>query len=171
MRVLLAITGNYVINCTVASWIIAQTLKTIFTFVSSGKLQWERMVGAGGMPSAHSAGVCALAISVARKVGYASPEFGIALAFAAIVMYDAMGVRRAAGEQAKVLNKMIFEFSNTPFLDRVIKKDHTEPPPEDNDESAPSRDKELKEYLGHTPFEVLCGGLLGILVAIFIPVR
>ncbi|MCL2056861.1 MAG: divergent PAP2 family protein [Oscillospiraceae bacterium] len=170
MGVLRMVTSNYVINCTVSAWILAQVLKTVFTYIGSGKLQWERMVGAGGMPSAHSAGVVALTISVARRVGYTSPEFGIALAFAVIVMYDAMGVRRAAGEQAKVLNKMIFEFSNTPFLDRVIKKNNDAPETQEPEDASQSREKELKEYLGHTPFEVLCGALLGILVAIFIPV-
>jgi len=170
MSVFNMVTGNYVINCTVVSWFLAQLLKTIFTYLGTGRLQLERMVGAGGMPSAHSAGVCALSISVARLVGYNSPEFGIALAFAAIVMYDAMGVRRAAGEQAKVLNKMIFEFSNTPFLDRGSKKIGDIQNEPEQEEQATSREKELKEYLGHTPFEVLCGALLGILVAIFIPV-
>jgi acid phosphatase family membrane protein YuiD len=114
-----------------------------------------------------------IAIAVARKLGYAAPEFGIALAFAAIVMYDAMGVRRAAGEQAKVLNKMIFEFSSFPFFVKQ-EEEKTDNSAEAADttqeeEKQPILDKELKEYLGHTPFEVLGGCLLGILVAVFMP--
>jgi acid phosphatase family membrane protein YuiD len=168
------ITGNYVLNVTVVAWISAQVLKTIFNFFATGKLDLERMVGAGGMPSAHSAGTISLAIAVARKMGFASPEFGIAFALAAIVMYDAMGVRRAAGEQAKVLNKMIFDVPNLWFFEKP--KDKTEETPEAGEnpsEDAPVEhliEKELKEYLGHTPLEVLGGCLLGILVSLFMPV-
>lgn len=165
MEIWKMITGNYVLNVTVVSWILAQLLKTIFTLLSTGKVVLERLVGAGGMPSAHSAGTCALAIAMARKLGFASPEFGLAFAFAAIVMYDAMGVRRAAGEQAKVLNKMIFQIPHF----RIFPKDKTEGGTE-LEEPKPLINKELKEFLGHTPVEVLCGCLLGILVAIFMPV-
>lgn len=163
MEIWNAITSNYVLNVTVVSWILAQLLKTIFTLLSTGKVVLERLVGAGGMPSAHSAGTSALAIAMARKLGFDSPEFGLAFAFAAIVMYDAMGVRRAAGEQAKVLNKMIFQI---PQL-RIFPKEKTG---ETAPEPKPLVNKELKEFLGHTPVEVLCGCLLGILVAIFMPV-
>lgn len=176
MNVLRALTGNYIINVGFVSWMSAQVLKTLFTLIFTQKLDLERMVGAGGMPSSHSALTSSIAIAMARKLGVTSPEFGLALAFAAIVMYDAMGVRRAAGEQAKVINKMIFEFSNFPDFSFLHKP--TQPLPEkldqleENAEAEPSPliDKELKEFLGHTPLEVLGGCLLGILVSVFLPV-
>ena len=93
---------NYVLNVAIVSWVSAQIRK---------KFEPERLVGAGGMPSAHSATVCGLMIAISRQSGFASPEFAIAFVLAAVVMYDAMGVRRAAGEQAKVLNKMIEKHS------------------------------------------------------------
>lgn len=160
------ITSNYVINVGFVSWFSAQILKTILTFIVTKKINWERMVGAGGMPSSHSALTSSIAVAVVRKLGFSSPEFGMALAFAAVVMYDAMGVRRAAGEQAKVLNKIIFEFSLPSFFSKQGKGKETS----DQNTQEPILDKELKEFLGHTPFEVLGGCLLGILVAIFMPV-
>ncbi|MDR2932427.1 MAG: divergent PAP2 family protein [Oscillospiraceae bacterium] len=171
MKLFQALTGNYIINVGFVSWFSAQIIKTVLTFIATKKVDLERLVGAGGMPSSHSALTSSIAIAMAKELGYTSPVFGLSLAFAAIVMYDAMGVRRAAGEQAKVLNKMIFEFSNFPFF---IKREEQDAEPEkasDKGENKPGPivDKELKEYLGHTPFEVLGGCLLGILVAIFMP--
>ena len=81
----------------------------------------ERMIGAGGMPSSHTALVCSLTIAMARKTGVSSAEFALALALACIVMYDAMGVRRAAGEHAKVLNKLVFDFSWS-LKNRIIQR-------------------------------------------------
>ena len=113
------------------------------------------MFGAGGMPRAHSALVCSMTIATARKFGVSSPFFAFAFILAAIVMYDAMGVRRAAGEQAKVLNRIVDDWMN-----------------EEDDEENPLREngKRLKEKVGHTPFEVLSGALLGILMAMIFPV-
>jgi acid phosphatase family membrane protein YuiD len=122
-------------------------IKTILTFFNTKKFSAERMFGAGGMPSAHSASVCSLAISIVIKCGIDSPEFALAIAFAVVVMYDAMGVRRAAGEQARILNKMVDIYSK---------------------QGAELTDKDLKEYLGHTPVEVLAGALLGIIVSLII---
>ena len=107
METIKIIFSNYYINVAFLSWLTAQVLKTLLTFVLTKEVVWERMVGAGGMPSAHSALVCSLTVALERKLGFSSPEFALSLAFAAIVMYDAMGVRRAAGEQAKVLNKIV----------------------------------------------------------------
>ncbi len=156
------LTSNYLINVGALAWVSAQLLKTLFTYISTGKLDAERLFGAGGMPSSHSALVCSITIGMARKMGYASPEFALALMMAAIVMYDAMGVRRAAGEQAKVINRLVFGFR---FLDL------NRPDGEDADEGRildPDQ-KKLKEFLGHTPFEVLGGALLGILIAMAVP--
>ncbi len=97
------------------------------------------------MPSSHSAMVCAMTVAVAQVSGLNSSEFALAVIFSAIVMYDAMGVRRAAGEQAKVINRIVDE----------VEKNGQE-----------FTDKDLKEYLGHTPLEVLCGALLGILITV-----
>ncbi len=168
MESLKLLTSNYLINVCVVAWFLAQALKVILTYITERKIQWERMVGAGGMPSSHSALVCSLAIGMARKVGFASPEFALALAFAAVVMYDAMGVRRAAGEQAKVLNKIVFGFPDIWAEKKTADTEETEHSPEE--ESGTVADKALKEYLGHTPLEVLGGALLGILVSMLLPV-
>ena len=103
---------------------------------------------------------------MAKETSWGSRGFGLALSVAGVVLYDAMGVRRAAGEQAKVLNRLVFDI---PLLHGWPKKesDGMKPPEE---KPAPLLDKELKEYLGHTPLEVSCGVLLGILVAVFMPV-
>lgn len=175
MNVIRTLTSNSILNVAVVAWSAAQILKTLFTLFLTGKLNLERLVGAGGMPSSHSAMTCSLAIAIARKMGFAAPEFALAVCFAAIVMYDAMGVRRAAGEQAKVLNKMIFEF---PFfhLKPQTKEEPAPKEPEkdiallDEESGLPLIAKELKEFLGHTPTEVLGGCLLGILVAMLMPV-
>ena len=94
MNPLKVLVSNYVIDVGFLAWFAAQLLKTILAYIPSRRINWERMVGSGGMPSSHSALVCAIAVGVAKKAGYAAPEFAIAIALAAIVMYDAMGVRR-----------------------------------------------------------------------------
>lgn len=127
------------------SWFIAQGIKTLLTLIQTKKFVSERIFGAGGMPSAHTASVCALAICIAHTCGVTSPIFAIAVCFMAVVIYDAMGVRRAAGEQAKVINRMV----------DIMEKEGSE-----------ITEKDLKEYLGHTPIEVLAGLLLGILVSL-----
>jgi acid phosphatase family membrane protein YuiD len=135
---------NKILMAAGISWMASQIIKTILTFITTKRFDMERIFGAGGMPSAHSAMVCSLAMGVAHICTVGSPEFALAVAFAGIVMYDAMGVRRAAGEQAKVINKMVDAF--------------------EKNEGSDISDKELKEYLGHTPVEVLAGALLGIIV-------
>jgi acid phosphatase family membrane protein YuiD len=137
--------SNYVLTCAVLAWALAQVLKTILYVIVNKKFNAERLVGMGGMPSCHSAMVCALTIATARAEGVNSTIFAIAVMFATVVMYDAMGVRRAAGEQAKVLNRLVRE---------------------DDEENL---EKPLKEFLGHKPIEVLAGALLGILTAIVVP--
>ena len=160
MSLFRTLTSNYIINVGATSWVLAQLLKTFFTLIFTKKFEPERLFGAGGMPSSHSALTSSIAVAMARKLGASSPEFGLALALAAIVMYDAMGVRRAAGEQARVLNRILFS--------------RPEKPPEqieqttENEPNVPN--KQLKEYLGHTPLEVLGGFALGVIVSIFMPV-
>ncbi len=144
--------SNYVLNVALLSWFSAQVIKTLLNLLKTKKLKMERMIGAGGMPSAHSASVCSMTIAIARSVGFQSPLFAMSFLLASIVMYDAMGVRRAAGEHAKVINM-------------IVKKNK-------NDISYIPRNKgELKEFLGHTPLEVLGGALLGILIAMLVPMH
>ncbi|MFR8665225.1 MAG: acid phosphatase [Oscillospiraceae bacterium] len=144
--------GNYILTVSLFAWTVAQLLKTVINTVLCGKFQAERLWGAGGMPSSHSALVCALAVSTAKSEGMASPIFAVALVLAAIVMYDATGVRRETGNQAKVLNLLLDEWVA------------------DEDEPLPGiSGKKLKEKVGHTPVEVLSGALLGIVLALVIP--
>lgn len=151
---------NYVLMSAVIAWLIAQVMKTTVTFIKLKRFEPERLVGAGGMPSAHSATVCALTIAISRAEGVSSPLFAIAFLFSIIVMYDAMGVRRAAGEHAKAINEMR---RMPPFNQEEVENEGDLSEPMDEEE------KELKEYLGHTPLEVLAGALLGILVAMIVP--
>lgn len=172
--------SNYYIDVAFLAWFIAQVLKTLLTFALTKEVVWERMVGAGGMPSSHSALVCSLTVALERKLGFASPEFAMSLVLAAIVMYDAMGVRRAAGEQAKVLNKIVEMTSDniremfTPKKKKDIKnlfirRKNMEVDPEELRKMEEGKAL-LKELLGHTPTEVFAGAVLGITVAILMPI-
>ncbi len=149
MEKIMGLLHNYVLIVALTAWLTAQVMKTILWFIVTKRFNPERLVGAGGMPSAHSATVCSMMIAIAKTSGLSSPEFAIAFVLAFVVMYDAMGVRRAAGEQAKVLNRM---------LEKQVEEDEKMQTPE------------LKEFLGHTPLQVLGGSLLGILIAMIIPV-
>jgi len=111
-------------------------------------LDFSRMVGAGGMPSSHSAFVTALTTAVGQKSGWNSPELAISLVFALIIMYDAAGVRRAAGKQARILNQIMEDLQQG--------------------EKLYSEGEKLKELLGHTPVEVFAGAILGIGVALIL---
>lgn len=142
--------NNYLLMLPFVSWACAQVIKTIISFIIHGSFKAERLVGAGGWPSAHSALVCSLFVGAAKSYGLDSPFFAITCVLAAIVMYDAIGVRRETGEQSKVLNMIMEDFK---------------------EEGQPlDYEKKLKEMIGHTPFQVLSGALLGILIAILIPV-
>ena len=145
MATILAFFKNEVLMVSVAAWVTAQFLKFFFTGLTTRKFKLERLTGAGGMPSGHSATVSSLIISMARVEGLASSGFALSVLLAMIVMYDAMGVRYAAGQQAKVINKLV---------DNVEKETNTEVA------------DDLKEVLGHTPLEVAAGAMLGILVSI-----
>lgn len=132
----------------VLGWAIAQVVKTIIDLALNKKLNFERLVGSGGMPSCHSATVCALSVAAGYEYGLDSPAFAISVILAIIVMYDARGVRRETGNQAEVLNKIMDFF-------RL----------HETGEFKPEFDQEqLKELIGHTPLQVLCGAILGIIV-------
>ena len=170
MGVLNQLFSNYVLNAALLSWLVAQLLKTLFTLINTKELVLERLVGSGGMPSSHSSTVAGLTVAVARAFGFASPLFAVAFILAAIVMYDAMGVRRAAGEHAKVINKIVFDFKK--FVNGDVIKFTKEMADDIDDEELEleDEDKLLKEFIGHTPLEVLAGALLGVLIAILMPV-
>lgn len=147
MKYILFITGNTILISALIGWFAAQTIKVIIGLVKEKRFCWDRLTGSGGMPSSHSAFVTALATQTAKVEGLDSPFFAITTALAIIVMYDAAGVRRAAGEQAKILNYMMDHWHEyTPVM----------------------RQKELKELLGHTPIEVIVGAFLGLLIGIII---
>lgn len=128
-------------------WLVAQILKTIIHLILSKEFVAERLVGSGGMPSSHSSTVCALATATYFEYGANGFEFALAAFFAIIVMYDAMGVRRETGIQAKLLNDIIKTF-------------------EDMGRKEISAHDKLKEFVGHTPLQVLMGAILGIVIAV-----
>ena len=156
--------NNYCLASALIAWIISQILKTIFVYVTERRFDFGRLFGAGGMPSAHSAAVVALTFAVRRQCGTNSPIFAISAVLAAIVMYDANGVRRSSGEQAKLLNKLVDVLDIPEIKQTEIKKKL-----KIFNKDEPQNIKLLKEQLGHTPIEVLAGVIIGILVALFIP--
>ena len=143
MNFFVKIMNNKVLLACITAWSIAQILKIILTFYSSKKIDLTRLVGSGGMPSSHTALVTALSTSIGIMYGWDSAIFAVSLCFALVVMYDAAGVRRAAGNQAKILNIII----------------------EDLAHNKPITDEKLKELIGHTPKEVVAGAILGIVIA------
>lgn len=136
---------NRALIAALIAWAIAQVSKVVIEMIVQKKLHLNRIVSSGGMPSSHSALVTGLATAILRLTGVASIEFAIAVVLAGIVMYDAAGVRRAVSIQARILNQMIEEaYQGRPFAE-----------------------KKLRELIGHTPFQVFVGGLLGIVVGWF----
>ncbi len=136
--------GNTPIWVGLLAWAAAQSIKMTLAWRKTREFDFRYFVSTGGMPSAHSAAVCALAASVGFAAGLDSPIFAVALAFAVIVMFDAQSVRRAAGQQARLLNQIVAE---------LFKEHHLS-------------GHKLAELLGHTRLEVFFGMLLGILIAI-----
>lgn len=155
---------NVVIIVSVLSWMIAQLIKAVIYAIRYKTFKLERLFGSGGMPSSHSSTVCALVITIYRIEGLNSAVLGLAMIFAMVTMYDATGVRRAAGLHAKQINRLrhIVEELDEEALDKMDEK-------MDEDEEDPEDTKELKEFLGHTPLEVILGALLGILIAVVFP--
>ena len=151
---LVELTMNKAIIAFVIAWFIAQVLKTFIHLLITKKFALERMIGSGGMPSSHSASVCALATYVAMANGANSVEFAIAISFAMVIMHDATGVRREAGNHAKILNKMIESFKHIA---------------EEGDEA--TVEEKLKEFVGHTPLQVFAGAILGIVVGVIVGIN
>lgn len=148
MNFFIELVQNKILISSVTGWVVAQVLKTLIHLWFTKTFVAERLVGGGGMPSSHSATVCALCTATAIEYGAGSFEFAIAAIFSLVVMYDAIGVRQETGKQAKVLNDMIELFTH-------MGKDL-------------DIEKQLKEFIGHTPLQVLCGAVLGIATAIVI---
>lgn len=137
---------NRIFMAAATGWLVAQVLKTIIDMCVNKSFDPERLVGSGGMPSSHSATVCALATAAGIEYGGGSFQFAISAILAIIVMYDARGVRREAGLQAQVLNEMIAFFQN---MGKSV-----------------SYEEKLKELIGHTPLQVTAGAILGILISV-----
>ncbi len=137
---------NSILIAPITAWLLAQIIKTILHAIINKGFVAERMIGGGGMPSSHSATVCALATSAGMVYGVASFEFAMTAIFAIVTMYDAMGVRRETGIQGEVINDMLEIFKD---MGKKI-----------------GPEKALKELIGHTPLQVLMGGILGIVVAV-----
>lgn len=135
---------NTVFMAAVTGWFVAQVLKTVIDTFINKSFNAERLTGSGGMPSSHSATVCALATAAGIQYGGGSFEFAVSAIVAIIVMYDARGVRRETGIQAQVINEMIDFFRN---MGKPL-----------------SYEERLKEFVGHTPMQVLVGAVLGIII-------
>lgn len=137
---------NKYIYVPLLTWFSIQLFKVIHDLVVTKKFNFKRIMGAGGMPSSHSAVVMSLSTMIGKSEGFGTPIFAISFAFAMIVMYDAAGVRRAAGKQAQLLNKLV----ETPGLTGIQVQE------------------KLVEVLGHTPKQVLVGALIGIIVGVIV---
>ena len=123
--------------------VTVQLFKFFFAWMLYGQADFTRLVGTGGMPSAHSASVTALTVAVGMEAGWTSTMFGAVAFFSLVIMYDATGIRRAAGRQAQILNRMLDELKDYHKLEPV----------------------RLKELLGHTPLEVILGAAYGAFIA------
>jgi acid phosphatase family membrane protein YuiD len=135
---------NRILLTALVSWALAQLIKILIELIRTHQLNWRLVFATGGMPSSHSSLVVALATAVGLTQGFGSPLFAVAVVLAFVVMYDAQGIRRQAGNQARIINKMLQNVENAGI----------------------KVDKNLKELLGHTPIQVLGGTLLGIIVAL-----
>lgn len=135
----------------------AQFIKVPLQYIATRKIDWSLLTSTGGMPSSHSGAVTALSTAIALEEGLGSPLFAISAIFGIIVMFDATGVRRHAGEQATVLNRLVTDFN------KLVDEVKSWPEKAETDKR-----KELKELLGHQPIEVFFGGLLGIMLTLSI---
>ena len=140
---LTAIVDNKILMVSMIAWALAQLLKMLVYYCILKEFSIERMFGAGGMPSSHSALVVSLSTAIGMVEGVESTNFAIAVVLAGVVMYDATGVRQAAGKHAKAINRIVKQLSSKNTFDDIS----------------------LKELLGHTPIEVIAGALLGVIVA------
>lgn len=136
--------NNKIFLTTLIAWIVAQSLKVTLGVIRQKKFDFRWFIGTGGMPSSHAAGASCLATAIGLNSGFDSVYFALAASFAIVVMFDAQGVRRATGKQARILNKITEDI----YWKGKVGEDR------------------LRELVGHTPFEVIMGFLLGVLIAI-----
>jgi acid phosphatase family membrane protein YuiD len=143
MNVIREFFGNYTVVCALIAYFSAQIIKILIALIRERRFDIGKLIASGGMPSSHSSTVVATMVAIAKTEGIGSSLFALSFVIAAIVMYDAAGVRRAAGEQAKLINRMVDELleGNTEFAQ-----------------------KNLKELIGHTPLQVAAGAALGFVV-------
>lgn len=135
---------NRVLTCVLIAWFIAQFSKPFLQYLRTREWAWSWFFSAGGMPSTHSAVITAATTAIGIQMGVTSPEFAVCVAVSMIVLYDAAGVRRQAGEHARVINAIIDDLAH----------------------GHPLKEENLKELLGHTPSEVIVGSMLGITVSL-----
>ncbi|WP_101962126.1 divergent PAP2 family protein [Lactococcus cremoris] len=135
---------NQILLTAIVSWALAQLIKIGIELIRTHRINWQLVFATGGMPSSHSSLVVALATATGLRQGFESPLFAIATVLAFVVLYDAQGIRRQAGNQAKIINRMLQNVENAGI----------------------KVDKNLKELLGHTPIQVVGGTILGIIVAL-----
>ena len=145
MRYLLELCGNGILLTALIAWFAAQLIKVIIVLIIERRVDFTRITGSGGMPSSHSSFTVSLAAAIGFTNGFDSVEFALAAAFSLVVMYDASGVRRSAGQQAAILNRIVEKLGK---------------------EELSATGKKLKELLGHTPMEVMAGAILGLIIAI-----
>ena len=143
-EIFLQLSQNKIFLTTLSAWLITQTLKVFIGVVQKRRLDFRLFVGTGGMPSSHVAGASCLATAVGLECGFNSVYFALAASFAIVVMFDAQGVRRATGRQARILNKITDDI----YWQGKI------------------QETRLRELIGHTPIEVIMGLLLGIVIAL-----
>lgn len=137
--------ANGPLKCASISWAAAQLIKVLLTLWLEKKLDWRRCFGMGGMPSSHTAFVFSLMMAIAFQEGVASSTFAVSFGLAAVVIYDAMGVRRETGRQSEVLNQIITQM--------LV-------------EGKPISEKQLKELVGHTPLEVVGGLIVAVTITL-----
>jgi acid phosphatase family membrane protein YuiD len=143
------------------SWCLAALLKFLLVAITSRKLDWERLLGTGGMPSTHTTPVIACTASIGLVVGFDSPLFAVAVAFSIVVAYDAAGVRRHTGQQAKAINNLITDLTkHGPYKGQELA-----------DFFKRWNLKELQTLVGHNPIEVFVGVILGILTALVVHIE
>ena len=143
-EILIQLIKNKIFMTTLSAWIAAQVIKVTIGIVRERKFDFRWFIGTGGMPSSHAAGASCLAAAIGFEYGFSGVYFALAASFALVVMFDAQGVRRSAGRQARILNKVMDDIY---WQGRI-------------------QENRLRELVGHTPIEVIGGFLLGILIAL-----
>lgn len=145
MKILNDIASNMPLVSAFVAYLAAQLIKFFFEIIQNKKINFSKFVSSGGMPSSHSSSVCALTTAIGMLNGITSHIFAVSFVFSIVVMYDAMGVRRETGKQAEIINKLIADILD--YKPQYFQQN-------------------LKELIGHTPFQVLCGAILGVITPI-----